>query len=57
MTSSGRYWLTGLARVGLVVLAVLPAVGCGAAGMLAISLAGGAAAVSGEPQRATNTQG
>jgi hypothetical protein len=38
-------------------LVVLGGAGCGAGAMLAVSLAGGAAAVSGEPQRVYGTQG
>jgi hypothetical protein len=38
-------------------LALLPGSGCGPAALLLMSAAGGAAAISGEPQRIYNTQG
>jgi hypothetical protein len=43
--------------VGVCVLAVLRGTGCGPGALLAMSLMGGAAAVSGEPQRLCGTQG
>ena len=46
--------------VGAIALALvsgLPSLGCGPAALLLVTAAGGAAAVSGEPQRMYNTQG
>ncbi|RPI08555.1 MAG: hypothetical protein EHM71_08120 [Zetaproteobacteria bacterium] len=43
--------------VGVCVLAVLCGTGCGPGALVAMSLMGGAAAVSGEPQRLYGTQG
>jgi outer membrane protein assembly factor BamE (lipoprotein component of BamABCDE complex) len=57
MRRSGDRWKGGLVAVGLGVLILLPGLGCGPAAMLIISAAGGAALLSGEPERASNTQG
>ncbi len=50
-------WRGDLTRIGLCLLALLPGLGCGATALLVMTAAGGAAAVSGEPQRIVNTQG
>lgn len=47
----------GLLGGGLVALIWLSTPGCGPAALLLMSAAGGAAALSGEPQRIYNTQG
>lgn len=54
---SGRRWRGGLGAIGLGALILLPGLGCGPAGLLLMTAAGGAAAISGEPQRIYNTQG
>jgi len=46
-----------LGAMALVLASGLPGLGCGPAALLLVSVAGGAAAVSGEPQRIINTQG
>ena len=46
-----------LAVMALALVSGLAGLGCGAAAILLMSAAGGAAAVSGEPQRIYNTQG
>jgi len=46
-----------LARIAVCALAVLCSAGCGAGALVAMTVAGGAAAVSGEPQRLSGTQG
>jgi len=46
-----------LARIGACAIVALCEGGCGAGAMVAMTLAGGAAAVSGEPQRLSGTQG
>lgn len=46
-----------VARIGACVLALLGGAGCGAGALVAMTVAGGAAAVSGEPQRLYGTQG
>lgn len=57
MRRSGVRWRGGLGGIGLGVLALLPGLGCGPAALLLMTAAGGAAAISGEPQRMYNTQG
>ena len=57
MRQSGDSWLRTLGGIALAFLILLPGLGCGPVGLLLLSLAGGAAAVSGEPQRLANTQG
>ncbi len=57
MRCSGDRWVGGLVAAGLGILLLLPSFGCGPAALLVMTLAGGAAAVSGEPQRAYGTQG
>jgi outer membrane protein assembly factor BamE (lipoprotein component of BamABCDE complex) len=57
MKRSGVSWKRGLRAIALALLVLLPGLGCGPVGLLLISLAGGAAAISGEPQRLANTQG
>jgi outer membrane protein assembly factor BamE (lipoprotein component of BamABCDE complex) len=57
MRGSGFSWKRGLGGIGLALLVLLPGLGCGPVGLLLLSLAGGVAAVSGEPQRLANTQG
>ncbi len=57
MRASGFRWKHAVAGMGLALLTLLPLLGCGPVGLLLLSLAGGAAAVSGEPQRMVNTQG
>jgi outer membrane protein assembly factor BamE (lipoprotein component of BamABCDE complex) len=57
MSASGFRWRHGLGGMGLVLLILLPGLGCGPVGLLLVTLAGGAVAVSGEPQRLANTQG
>ncbi len=57
MRRSGFCLRHGLAVMGLALLILLPGLGCGPVGLLLMSLAGGAAALSGEPQRLVNTQG
>jgi len=46
-----------LGTLALVLASGVAGLGCGAAAILLVSAAGGAAAVSGEPQRIYNTQG
>jgi len=46
-----------LGGMALVLVSGLPGLGCAPAVLLLVSAAGGAAAVSGEPQRMYNTQG
>lgn len=46
-----------LARIGICALAFLCGAGCGAGALMAMTVVGGAAAVSGEPQRLYGTQG
>ena len=55
MGQSRRRLLLG--AMALVLASGLPGLGCGPAALLLMSAAGGAAAVSGEPQRIINTQG
>ncbi|MBI4571868.1 MAG: outer membrane protein assembly factor BamE [candidate division NC10 bacterium] len=57
MSPSGTRWRSGLGGIGLALLALVPGLGCGPAALLIMTAAGGAAAVSGEPQRLANTQG
>lgn len=57
MKGSGFSWKRGLGGIALALLVLLPGLGCGPVGLLLLSLAGGVAAVSGEPQRLANTQG
>jgi len=57
MSPSGTRWRSGLRGIGLALLALAPGLGCGPAGILILTLVGGAAAVSGEPQRMTSIQG
>jgi hypothetical protein len=47
----------GLAAIGLALVILLPGLGCGPAAVLLVTAAGGAAAVSGEPQRMANIEG
>lgn len=54
---SAMRWRRRLAGVGVMCLSLLPALGCGPAALLFVTAAGGAAAISGEPQRMYNTQG
>jgi hypothetical protein len=46
-----------LVRIAACAMALFCGAGCGAAAMVAVSLAGGAATASGEPQRLYGTQG
>ena len=46
-----------LAKIGVCLFALCVATGCSAGALVALTLAGGAAAVSGEPQRLYGTQG
>jgi len=57
MRPSGMRGRNGLAGIGLALVILLPGLGCGPAALLLMTAAGGAAAVSGEPQRMYNTQG
>jgi outer membrane protein assembly factor BamE (lipoprotein component of BamABCDE complex) len=57
MRTSRQDWQNGLLAISLGVLVLLALPGCGPAALLIMSVAGGAAAVSGEPQRVYNTQG
>lgn len=57
MRSSGMRWRHGPVGIGLALLILLPGLGCGPAALLLVTAAGGAAAVSGEPQRMVNTEG
>ncbi len=57
MSVSPMRWRSGLGGIGLALLALWPGLGCGPAALLIMTVAGGAAAVSGEPQRLANTQG
>ena len=56
MRPSAVGWRVGVAWLGLVLLVWLPGLGCAPAAVL-LTVAGGAAAVSGEPQRLNNTEG
>jgi outer membrane protein assembly factor BamE (lipoprotein component of BamABCDE complex) len=53
----GRGCGRGAAAIGLAVLFCVPSLGCGPAALVLLSAAGGAAALSGEPQRIYSIQG
>ncbi|MFI5338859.1 MAG: hypothetical protein ACHQ7N_03360 [Candidatus Methylomirabilales bacterium] len=57
MRPSGMGWRHGLAGFGLALVILSPGLGCGPAALLLVTAAGGAAAVSGEPQRMASTEG
>jgi len=57
MRPSGTGWRQGLLGLGLALSSLLPGLGCGPAALLLMTVVGGAAAVSGEPQRIANTEG
>lgn len=57
MRPSGMRWRHGLAGIGLTLVVLLSGLGCGPAALLLVTAAGGAAAVSGEPQRMASTEG
>jgi outer membrane protein assembly factor BamE (lipoprotein component of BamABCDE complex) len=57
MNSRGMQWRDRVVGVALGVLTLLPGLGCGPTGLLLITAAGGAAAISGEPQRLVSIEG
>ena len=57
MRPSGMGRRHGLAGFGLALVILLPGLGYGPAALLLVTAAGGAAAVSGEPQRMANIEG
>jgi outer membrane protein assembly factor BamE (lipoprotein component of BamABCDE complex) len=57
MESRNGWGATLLTTIGACTIVVLFGAGCGAGALMALTVAGSAAAVSGEPQRLSGTQG